>query len=84
MRRNEKNFCDFLFAYVEDVVFPKWGLLLKERICSSWSKFFSVRVDPTEMGGKNENDRVASPESILIYLNFIKEIKLLSYHNHKA
>ena len=24
------NFRDFLFAYLEDKVFPKWGLLLKE------------------------------------------------------
>ena len=22
----------------------KWGLLLKENICSSWSKFFPLRV----------------------------------------
>ena len=39
------NFHDFLFAYLEDKVFQKWGLLLKERICSDGSKFFSVRVD---------------------------------------
>ena len=42
-------------------VFLKWGLLLKERICSNGSKFFSLTVDPNEMGGRNENDRVASP-----------------------
>ena len=24
------SFCDFLFAYLEDEVFTKWGLLLKE------------------------------------------------------
>ena len=24
----------------------KWGLLCKERICSPWSKFFPLRVDP--------------------------------------
>ena len=40
------NFCDFLFAYLNDKVFSKWGLLLKERICSLGSKFFSLRVDP--------------------------------------
>ena len=47
------NFCDFLFAYQEDKVFPKWGLLFKEKICSncsSWSKFFLLRDDPKFMG----------------------------------
>ena len=28
------NFCDFLFAYLVDEVFPKCGLRLKESICS--------------------------------------------------
>ena len=28
------NFSDFLFGFLEDKVLPKWGLLLKERICS--------------------------------------------------
>ena len=32
------------------------------------SKFFSLRVTPNEMGGKNENKRVASPESVPIHL----------------
>ena len=27
------NFLDFLFAYLDDEVFSKWGLLLKKRIC---------------------------------------------------
>ena len=40
------NFHHFLFTYLEDKVFKKWGLLLKERICSLGSKFFSLRVDP--------------------------------------
>ena len=33
------NFCDFLSAYLQDEIFLKWGLLLKERI---GSKFFSL------------------------------------------
>ena len=33
------NFRDFLFAYLEDKVFLKLGLFLKERICSDGSKF---------------------------------------------
>ena len=36
------NFRGFLFAYLEDEVFPIWGLLLKERICSDRSKFFPL------------------------------------------
>ena len=31
-------------------VYPKRGLLLKERISSDESKFFSLRVDLNEMG----------------------------------
>ena len=56
----EDNFRDFLFACIEDEVFPKWGLLSKERISSDGSKFFALRVGLNEMGSKNENDRVAS------------------------
>ena len=40
------NFRDNLFADLEDKVFPKWGLPLKERICFDKSKFFSLRADP--------------------------------------
>ena len=57
------NFRDFLFGYL-----PEWGLLLKKRICSDWSKFFSLRVDPKEKGGKNENKIVASPDCVPIHL----------------
>ena len=39
------NFRDFLFAYLEDEVFPNCSLLLKQRICSNRSKFFALRVD---------------------------------------
>ena len=63
------SFLNFLFAYLEDKVFRKWGLLLKERICSKGSKF-CYELMPIYMGGNNENDTVASPESVPIYLNF--------------
>ena len=39
------NFCDSLFAYLEDEVFPKLGLLLKERIFSYGSKFCPLLDD---------------------------------------
>ena len=47
------NFHNFLFAYLEDKVFQKWDLLLKERICSSGSKFHSLRLDP-EVDGRHK------------------------------
>ena len=34
------NFCNFLFAYLEKEMSTKLGLLLKEKNCSHWSKFF--------------------------------------------
>ena len=37
---------DFRFAYLENKVFQKWGLLLQERICSDGSKFFPLRDEP--------------------------------------
>ena len=48
-------------------------LLYIERICSYKSKFFPLRVDPTEKGGKN----IASPVSIPIHL------KTNNAHFHK-
>ena len=39
------NFCGFLFASLDEIATFKKGLLLKERICSKWSKFFQLRVD---------------------------------------
>ena len=37
-----KFFLDVLFAYLKGQILPKWGLLLKERICSDRSKFFPL------------------------------------------
>ena len=55
----EDNFCDFLLAFLGDEALPNRGLLLQERICSCRSKFFPVRVDPIENGGKTKNSTVA-------------------------
>ena len=57
-----------MFAYMEDKVLPKRGLLLKERICSHGANSFLYEMTPIYMGDINENDRVASPESIPIHL----------------
>ena len=35
-----------------DKIYPKWGLLLMERLSSDESEFFSVRVDSNEIGAK--------------------------------
>ena len=42
----------------------KRGVLSKERITNP----FIYKMTPIYMGGNNENDRVASPESVLIHL----------------
>ena len=46
------DFCDFLFASLDDKALSKAGLLLKVGICSYRSKFFPLRVDPIEKEGK--------------------------------
>ena len=62
--------CGFLFASKENLF--KRSLLLKERICSKRSKFFLLKVDPSEKGGIKENARVdleVSLKVIPIYLS---------------
>ena len=56
-----KNFCDFLFASLDEEDPWKWGLLLKKKICSCRSKFFPFRVYPFEKGDLSKNNWVASP-----------------------
>ena len=45
------NFCNFLSAFLEDEVFPKWGLLLKERIGAN---SFPYKMTPIYMRGKGK------------------------------
>ena len=40
------NFCDLLVPSMHSEAFPKWVLLLKERLCPNRSKFFPLIVDP--------------------------------------
>ena len=54
------NFPDFLFDSPKKGILPKWGLILEENMCSFWSKFISLRIDPHLEGGSNETGRVAS------------------------
>ena len=43
---------------------------LKPLVCSYMSKFFLYKLNSLEKGCKNKNARVASPESVLIHLNY--------------
>ena len=43
-------------ATLDAATLSKRGLLLKERICSSWSKFFHLSVDSIEKGGRYEKE----------------------------
>ena len=50
----------------------KMGPTLKGKNLLLWEQIFSFKCRPsTEKGGKNENDRVASPESVTIHLSNI-------------
>ena len=61
------NFCYFLFVYLEDKVFPKWDLLLRGIFLMGANSFLHKMIK-IDMVGNNENDRVASPESVPIHL----------------
>ena len=65
------NFRDFLFAYLEDEIFQKRDLLLKEGTGPIGTNSFFYEMAPFYMAGNNENDRVASPESVSIHLNAV-------------
>ena len=43
------------------------------------AKSFLYEMTPFYMGGNNENNRVASPESVLIHLNF----EISKEHKHR-
>ena len=58
----ERQFCDFLFASLDNIALSKWGQLLQERICSHGANSFLEMLIPIGKGGK-WNGRVTSPES---------------------
>ena len=62
------NFRDFLLAYLENIVFLKWGPFLKERICSDGSKCFPLWLIREQ---NDENDRVASSVGIPIHIKLM-------------
>ena len=66
---NRNKFCDFLFASLDDKVLPKCVYpLLKKGI---WSKFF-LKKNYLSLREKNENGRVALPETVPIHFKWRK------------
>ena len=59
---------DFLSASLGEKALTKWGLILKERICSLWSKFFPSREAANKMGNKNFWEGLTTPECVPIPL----------------
>ena len=64
-----RNIGDCLFAYLEDEVFSKWGLVLWEEFALVGANSCPYKMNPFCMGSNYDNDRVASPESVSINLN---------------
>ena len=64
-----RNIGDCLFAYLEEGVFSKWGLVLWEEFASVGAISCPYEMTPFYMGGNYDNDRVAYPESVSICLN---------------
>ena len=64
------KFRDFLLASLENEALTKAGRCLKKRICSYGSKFFPLRIDPYWEWRENENDRIASSETVTIHIMF--------------
>ena len=62
------NFDDFLLGSHNNLALPKWGKFLKKNNGSYGSRFCPLRVDTIWKGYKNENGRVASPESMPVHL----------------
>ena len=63
----EGNIRDFLFAYLQNSL-SKWGLLLKQRICSDEANVFLYEMTPIYKGSNNKNDSFASLEILPIHL----------------
>ena len=57
------NFCEFLFATLNEITFLKWGLLLKERTCSNRSKFSPLIVKPNTDTCIKVKNMVKKPEN---------------------
>ena len=70
------NLHEFLFASLDDVALFDMGSTRKGRICSYRSKFFPLRVDPTEQEGKTS--RAASLVVVVVLLFYFHGKQLRS------
>ena len=65
------NFLDFLFAFLDDVVFPMGVILVIERICSRRSHVlfsFSLKIEPFKEEEKSENGKAAPSKCKFLYI----------------
>ena len=61
------NFSELLFDFLDNHALPKWGLLLKERICSCKSKFFLLKAGPTLRRQQKMNMAELLPEKVGLF-----------------
>ena len=59
--RKGDNFYDFLFAYLEDEVFPDGVYSEREEFAPMGANSFLYELTPIYMGGNNENDKSCFP-----------------------
>ena len=70
-----ENFFDFLFAFLATNPVQNEVCSVNERIFSTRMKFFPFRADSIEKEEKRkENRRIASPDSVPVYLKSILNI----------
>ena len=68
----EDNFCRQEVASVAVETISKWGLLLKERICSQREQIPSFKSSPNEKAGKHFHARVISLGNVSILLKYFQ------------
>ena len=62
------NFCEFLFAFQQPILFWKEIYFKRQNICYPRESVFSLKNIPFLEGRKNDFDRVASSESVSVPL----------------
>ena len=62
------NFRNFLFAHLEDVVFPNRFYSYRKEFTPIEANSVLYEMTSVGMGGSNENDRIALPDSVPIQL----------------
>ena len=63
------KFCDFLFAFLDDADLPKLAYSKRQEFAPK-EQILAFKSTPfLRREAKKENDRIASPEGVSIYLN---------------